>query len=74
MDIKEIGSSSEDLEIAYNEEKMEIVFNPNFLIDGLTMMDGKNVIFSIENPLKPILIKSEKDKNMLYLLMPIRVS
>lgn len=74
MDIKEIGSSSEDFETAYGEERMEIVFNPNFLIDGLTMMDGKNIIFSIEDPLKPILIKSEKDKNMLYLLMPIRVS
>jgi len=74
MDIKEIGSSSEDFEAAYGEEKIEIAFNPFFLIDGITMMDGKNIILSIEEPLKPILIKSEKDKNILYLLMPVRVS
>ena len=74
MDIKEIGSSSEDFEVAYGEETIEIAFNPFFLIDGINMIDGKNVIISIEEPLKPILIKSEKDKNILYLLMPVRVS
>lgn len=74
MDIKEIGNSSENFEAAYGEEKIEIAFNPFFLIDGITMMDGKNIILSIEEPLKPILIKSEKDKNILYLLMPVRVS
>lgn len=74
MDIKEIGSSSEDFEAAYGEERIEIAFNPFFLIDGITMMDGKNIILSIEEPLKPILLKSEKDKNILYLLMPVRVS
>ena len=74
MDIKEIGSSSEDFEAAYGEETIEIAFNPFFLIDGINMIDGKNIILSIEEPLKPILIKSEKDKDMLYLLMPVRVS
>lgn len=74
MDIKEIGSSSEDFEIAYGEEKMEMAFNPYYLIDGINMMDGKNIILSIEEPLKPMLIKSEKNNNMVYLLMPIRVS
>jgi len=74
MDIKEIGSSSEDFEIAYGEETIEIAFNPFFLIDGINMIDGKNIVLAIEEPLKPILIKSEKDKNILYLLMPVRVS
>ncbi|MFC2145259.1 hypothetical protein ACFLQQ_02905 [Actinomycetota bacterium] len=74
MDIKEIGSSSEDFEISYGEEKMEISFNPYFLIDGIIMMDDKNIVFSIEEPLKPVLINSGKKENMTYLLMPIRIS
>jgi len=74
MDIKEIGSSSEDFKISYGEEKMEISFNPDFLIDGVMMIDGKNIIFSIEEPLKPVLLNSEKNENMTYLLMPIRIS
>ena len=74
MNIREVGSSSEDFEVSYGEEKIDIAFNPDYLIDGINMMDGNKIIFSIEEPLKPILIKPEKDESMLYLLMPIRVS
>jgi DNA polymerase-3 subunit beta len=74
MIIREIGSSSEDFEVSYGEERIEIAFNPEFLMDGINIMDEKNIILSIEEPLKPILIKSEKNKNLIYLLMPIRVS
>jgi DNA polymerase-3 subunit beta len=74
MDIKEVGSSSEDFEVSYGEERIEIAFNPDFLLDGINMMDGKSIILSIEEPLKPIIIKSEKNKELIYLLMPVRVS
>ncbi len=74
MSVKEIGSSSEDFEVSYGEEKIEIAFNPEFLIDGINMMEGSNIIISIDDPLKPILIKPEKNNDLIYLLMPIRVS
>lgn len=74
MDIKEIGSSSEDLEANYTGERIEIAFNPNFLIDGISMMDSKEIIFNIEETLKPILIKQDKKEDLLYLLMPVRIS
>jgi DNA polymerase III subunit beta len=74
MDIKEIGSSNESFEVAYGEERLETAFNPYYLMDGITMMDSKNIILSIEDPLKPMLIKPEGDENSTYLLMPIRIS
>jgi DNA polymerase-3 subunit beta len=74
MDIKEVGSSSENFDIPYGEEKIEIAFNPEFLLDGINMMDDKSIVLSMEEPLKPIIIKSEKNKELIYLLMPVRVS
>jgi len=74
MDIKEIGSSSEEFEIAYKGEEIDIAFNPQFLIDGINMIDGKNIMFCVEETLKPVLIKPEKKENLFYLLMPIRIS
>ncbi len=74
MSVREIGSSSEDFEVSYGEERIEIAFNPEFLMDGINIMGGKNIIMSIDEPLKPILIKPEKNDNLIYLLMPIRVS
>ena len=74
MSVREIGSSSEDFEVPYGEEKMEIAFNPEFLIDGINIMDSKKIVMSIDEPLKPILIKPESKESLIYLLMPIRVT
>jgi DNA polymerase-3 subunit beta len=74
MNIRETGSSVEDLDISYGEETLEIAFNPEFLIEGLNIMDDEKIIFDIVEPLKPIMIKPEKNKNLFYLLMPIRIS
>ncbi len=74
MSVKEVGDSSEDLEVSYVDDKIEIAFNPEFLMDGISTIDGKNIVLSINDPLKPVLIKPEKNSNVIYLLMPIRVS
>ncbi len=74
MNIRETGSAVEDFEISYGQEAIQIAFNPDFLIDGLTIMDEEKIIFNIVEPLKPVLIKQEKNENVLYLLMPIRVA
>jgi len=74
MNIREVGSSSEDFEVSYGEENIQIAFNPDFLIDGLNTIDDEKIIFNIVEPLKPIMIKPEKFEGLLYLLMPIRIS
>ncbi len=74
MNIREVGSASEDFKVAYAEEKIPIAFNPGFLIDGIDIIGGKNIIFCIVEPLKPVLLKPEKDDGLVYLLMPIRIS
>jgi len=74
MNIREVGSASEDFNVAYAEEKISIAFNPDFLIDGIDVIGGKNIIFCIVDPLKPVLLKPEKDDGLVYLLMPIRIS
>ena len=74
MSIKEIGNASEDIEVGYAEEEMEIAFNPAFLIEGINIIKDKNLLFCINDPLKPVLLKPEKNENLIYLLMPIRIS
>ncbi len=74
MNIREVGSSSEDFEIGYGEENIQIAFNPDFLIDGLTIIDDEKIVFNIVEPLKPIMLKPEKNGGLIYLLMPIRIS
>ena len=63
-----------DRDIAYAEGKIEIAFNPYFLLEGINMLDEEKFIFSVEESLKPVLIRNVKAKNLIYLLMPIRIS
>jgi DNA polymerase-3 subunit beta len=74
MNIKEVGNSSEEVDIAYAEGKIEIAFNPYFLLEGINMLNEEKFIFSVEESLKPVLIRNVKAKNLIYLLMPIRIS
>ena len=74
MNIKEIGSASESLDVSYAEENISIAFNPTFLIDGINMIDGDNVLFSIEEALKPVLFSMVDKPGITYLLMPIRIT
>ena len=74
MNIKEVGSSSEEFEISYGEENIDIAFNPVYFIDGVSMIEGENLLFSIEESLKPVLIRHVSEEGYLYLLMPLRIS
>lgn len=74
MNIKEVGSSSEEFEISYGDEQIDIAFNPAYFIDGVSMIESESLLFSIEESLKPVLIKHVDSGNFLYLLMPIRIS
>ncbi|MHB1335817.1 MAG: DNA polymerase III subunit beta [Candidatus Humimicrobiaceae bacterium] len=74
MNIKEVGSSNEEFEVSYGEENIDIAFNPVYFIDGVSMVEQESLLFSIEETLKPVLIRHVNDNSYLYLLMPIRIS
>jgi DNA polymerase-3 subunit beta len=74
MNIKEVGSSNEEFEVSYGENNIDIAFNPVYFIDGVSMVEHENLLFSIEESLKPVLIRNVNDESYLYLLMPIRIS
>jgi DNA polymerase-3 subunit beta len=74
MNIREVGSSSEDFPVSYGEENIQIAFDPDFLKEGLSVIEDDKITFNIVEPLKPVMIKSLKNEDILYLLMPIRIS
>jgi len=51
----------------------DVAFNWRYLLDGLRVIDEENVIFSVNGPNRPAVIKPLDDKSYFYILMPIRV-
>ena len=70
----EVGEARERLP-ATSEDDFHISFNPGYLLDGLSAVDSENVLFKLNESLKPGLIVPETDggePDFLYLIMPMR--
>ena len=72
----EIGEAHERLE-ATSEDEFLISFNPGYLLDGVSAIDTENVVFKLNEPLKPGLIVPDangevEEPDFLYLIMPMR--
>ncbi len=66
------GESKVELEAEVVGINNEITINYRYLLDGLNNIDGDRVKIDVVNSNTPCLIKSEKDPNYLYIVMPIK--
>jgi DNA polymerase-3 subunit beta len=81
--IVEAGSSddaraSEAMDAVYTGEPMQVAFNPQYLLDGLSALDNPIAVLSFTDPKKPALIvpataDGEIVAGYRYLMMPIRI-
>ncbi len=69
---QEIGKAEEKVGVKYEGKDINIAFNSQYLLDGLTALDEEEVILKLLDPLKPGLIKPLGSENFLYLIMPVR--
>ena len=75
----EIGEAHEKLP-ASSEDDFNISFNPGYLLDGVSSVDTENVLFKLNESLKPGLIVpgpeegngDGEESDFLYLIMPMR--
>jgi len=72
----EVGDAHERLP-ASSEDEFLISFNPSYLLDGVSAIDSDEVVFKLNEALKPGLIvpqsnEDEGEPDFLYLIMPMR--
>ena len=68
-----VGENIVEVEAKTDGEENDIAFNARYLLDLLGAVDDESLMFEMNGPLTPGVFKSEKDKNFLHLIMPIRV-
>ncbi len=69
----EVGLATEEIAVKKKGEDMDIALNAQFLMDGVTSVEGDVVVFEVLDPLKPGLIRSAAGGDFLYLIMPVRI-
>ncbi len=69
----ESGSATEELEVAYESNAMEIGFNARYLLDITQQIDGDRAQFVMADAASPTIVREVGDASALYVLMPMRV-
>lgn len=69
----QMGDNVSDLEADFSGEEIEIAFNAKFILDCLAMVGTEKVNLELAGPLAPGVIKPARDKNYLYIIMPLRM-
>jgi DNA polymerase-3 subunit beta len=67
------GSATEELEVEYNADPIDIGFNSRYLLDIAAQLDGEVAVLKLADPGSPTLIQDKDAKGALYVLMPMRV-
>jgi len=67
------GSATEELEIDYDGEAIEIGFNSRYLLDITGQIEGDTARFTLADAASPTILSEIDDSSALYVLMPMRV-
>jgi len=64
---------SDELPIEYTQEPFDCAFNPQFIMDVLKNIGSEKVSFSFTNASQPVLIEPVDNKELKYVIMPVRI-
>jgi DNA polymerase-3 subunit beta len=71
---QDVGQAHESLDAKFEGTELTAAFNPDYLLQGIDVMPGDEVVIETIDALKPAVVRSPEHKDFLYLLMPVRVS
>jgi DNA polymerase-3 subunit beta len=69
----DVGEATEEIDITYTGEDMDVGFNVNYVIDAVSVISMENIIMEVGVGLKPTLIKPAEGDNYLCIVMPLKI-
>lgn len=70
---QDIGQASEAVDASFEGNELTVGFNPEFLLDGLDVAPGDEVVLETIDANKPAVLRATGREDFLYLLMPVRI-
>ena len=67
------GSATEELDVAYGREPLEIGFNARYLSEIADQIDREDAVFLFADPGAPTLVREGEESAAVYVVMPMRV-
>jgi DNA polymerase-3 subunit beta len=70
---QDVASAQEKITAQIEGEHLEIGFNHQYIIDGLSAIDTEEVYFEAQSMLKPGIVRTVGEEYFFYLTMPVRI-
>jgi DNA polymerase-3 subunit beta len=67
-----VGEAFEKISCLKEGEDIIITFNSDYILDVLKIIKTNHTIIKLNDPLNPVIITPEEDKDYTYILMPVR--
>ncbi|MFY8154806.1 MAG: DNA polymerase III subunit beta, partial [Hyphomicrobiales bacterium] len=67
------GTATEEIEVDYDADPLDIGFNSRYLLDITAQLDGDTALFKLADPGSPTVVQDREGAAALYVLMPMRV-
>jgi len=67
-----VGEALEKISCLKEGEDIIITFNSDYVLDVLRIIKTNHTIIKLNDPLNPVIITPEEDKDYTYILMPVR--
>jgi len=69
----DLGEAREEVAVEYLGDKLNVGFNARYILDILEVMQDEKINLLFQSELAPCMIKSEKDKGFVGIVMPMRI-
>ncbi len=69
----ELGDATEELEVEYQDEDLEIAFNAKYFIEALDVIEEERIVLKLKDQLSPGIIQPEGVSEYTYVIMPMRL-
>ncbi len=69
----ELGNAYEKVDINLEGKHIDIAFNAKYLIDALKAIDEESVTLEFNTNVSPCVIRSDENRDFLYLVLPVQV-
>ncbi len=69
----DMGDATEEIEIDYSGENVDIGFNAKYLLDCLSVIESESLDFHFNDRLSPGILQGSDQKNHHYVIMPMRI-
>ncbi|MFQ5464516.1 MAG: DNA polymerase III subunit beta [Thermodesulfobacteriota bacterium] len=69
----DIGEATEELDIEYSGQTVEIAFNARYFIDMLEATEDETVTIRLKDPTSPAIVNPRGSEEYTYIIMPMRL-